>query len=81
MVLICLYYIGNTRILFLRLVNPLAFDNGTLIFQGGATQMRFQPHAGRNLAAAADNFVSILDVETQACMRKLQVSSELPITS
>ncbi|CAL2275080.1 unnamed protein product [Prunus armeniaca] len=51
-----------------------SINNGScaLVFKGGATQMRFQPNAGRNLAAAADNFVSILDVETQACMRKLQ---------
>ncbi|XP_019057600.1 PREDICTED: transcriptional corepressor LEUNIG-like [Tarenaya hassleriana] len=42
------------------------------VFKGGATQMRFQPGAGRILAAAADNYVSILDVETQVCRRKLQ---------
>ncbi|XVE98242.1 hypothetical protein REPUB_Repub03eG0088800 [Reevesia pubescens] len=39
---------------------------------GGATQMRFQPRVGRFLAAAADNSVSILDVEVQACRAKLQ---------
>ncbi|KAH7511868.1 hypothetical protein FEM48_Zijuj12G0028500 [Ziziphus jujuba var. spinosa] len=42
------------------------------VFKGGATQMRFQPCHGRTLAAAADNFVSILDVETQVCRVKLQ---------
>ncbi|KAB2618720.1 transcriptional corepressor LEUNIG-like [Pyrus ussuriensis x Pyrus communis] len=42
------------------------------VFKGGATQVRFQPRFGRNLAAAADNFVSILDVETQVCRLKLQ---------
>ena len=42
-------------------------------FQGGATQMRFQPRAGRLLAVAAENLVSILDVETQVCRLKLQV--------
>ncbi|ONI34246.1 hypothetical protein PRUPE_1G470800 [Prunus persica] len=35
-------------------------------------KMRFQPHHGRFLAAAADNAVSILDVETQACRHSLQ---------
>ena len=35
--------------------------------------MRFQPHHGRYLAAAAENVVSILDVETQACRHPLQV--------
>ncbi|XP_010541889.1 PREDICTED: transcriptional corepressor LEUNIG-like isoform X2 [Tarenaya hassleriana] len=42
------------------------------VFKGGATQMRFQPGAGRMLAAAADNYASILDVETQVCRCKLQ---------
>lgn len=36
--------------------------------------MRFQPHHGRYLAAAAENVVSILDVETQVCHLSLQVS-------
>lgn len=36
--------------------------------------MRFQPRLGRILAAASENFVSLLDVETQVCRRKLQVS-------
>jgi hypothetical protein len=36
--------------------------------------MRFQPRVGRYLAAAAENVVSILDVETQACRHSLQVS-------
>lgn len=35
--------------------------------------MRFQPRHGRLLAAAAENVVSILDVETQACRHSLQV--------
>lgn len=38
--------------------------------------MRFQPHLGRILAAAAENFISILDVETQVCRFKLQVGCE-----
>ena len=37
--------------------------------------MRFQPRLGRYLAAAADNVVSILDVETQACRHSLQVGN------
>ncbi|KAJ4708365.1 Transcriptional corepressor LEUNIG [Melia azedarach] len=45
---------------------------GVFKCQGGATQMRFQPHLGRILAAAAENFISILDVETQVCRFKLQ---------
>lgn len=35
--------------------------------------MRFQPRLGRYLAAAAENIVSILDVETQACRYPLKV--------
>ena len=38
--------------------------------------MRFQPRLGRFLAAAADNIVSILDVETQACRNSLQVGPD-----
>lgn len=37
--------------------------------------MRFQPRLGRFLAAAAENVVSILDVETQACRYSLKVGS------
>lgn len=36
--------------------------------------MRFQPRLGRYLAAAAENIVSILDVETQICIHSLQVN-------
>lgn len=42
------------------------------VFKGGTAQMRFQPRHGRYLAAAAENVVSILDVETQACRHSLQ---------
>lgn len=35
--------------------------------------MRFQPRLGRYLAAAAENVVSILDVETQVCRYSLKV--------
>ncbi|TXG61336.1 hypothetical protein EZV62_012699 [Acer yangbiense] len=51
-----------------------SINNGSCagVFKGGATQLRFQPRLGRILAAAADNFVSILDVETQVCRHKLQ---------
>lgn len=48
-----------------------------IFYQGGVTQMRFQPGLGRLLAAAADNLISILDVETLGCILKLQVSCEL----
>ncbi|GJT55005.1 transcriptional corepressor LEUNIG-like protein isoform X3 [Tanacetum coccineum] len=40
--------------------------------QGGTAQVRFQPRHGRYLAAAAENIVSILDVETQALRHSLQ---------
>lgn len=43
--------------------------------QGGTNQMRFQPHQGRYLAAAADNSISILDAETLARRQTLEVSS------
>ncbi|KAG2718602.1 hypothetical protein I3760_03G227700 [Carya illinoinensis] len=42
------------------------------VFKGGATQMRFQPRLGRLLAAASGDLVTVLDVETQVCMLKLQ---------
>ncbi|KAJ0031458.1 hypothetical protein Pint_12735 [Pistacia integerrima] len=50
-----------------------SINNGSCarIFKGGTAQMRFQPHLGRYLAAAAENVVSILDVETQACRLSL----------
>ncbi|KAM7275681.1 hypothetical protein ACFE04_017547 [Oxalis oulophora] len=35
------------------------------VTKGGSTQVRFQPRLGRILAAAAENVVSLLDVETQ----------------
>ncbi|KAG6739332.1 hypothetical protein POTOM_056926 [Populus tomentosa] len=46
------------------------------VFKGGMAQMRFQPRAGKYLAAAAENVVSILDVETQACRHSLQGHSK-----
>ncbi|KAG1335520.1 transcriptional corepressor LEUNIG [Cocos nucifera] len=51
-----------------------SINNGSCmrVFKGGTTQMRFQPHLGRYLAAAAENVVSILDVETQACLHSLE---------
>ncbi|XP_070669845.1 transcriptional corepressor LEUNIG-like isoform X2 [Malus domestica] len=42
------------------------------VFKGGMAQIRFQPRLGRFLAAAAENVVSILDVETQTCRHSLQ---------
>ncbi|XP_057505079.1 transcriptional corepressor LEUNIG-like isoform X2 [Actinidia eriantha] len=51
-----------------------SINNGSCarVFKGGTAQVRFQPRLGRFLAAAADNVVSILDVETQACRHSLQ---------
>ncbi|KAF6167949.1 hypothetical protein GIB67_020519 [Kingdonia uniflora] len=40
--------------------------------QGGTSQVRFQPRLGKYLATAAENAISILDVETQACRHSLQ---------
>ncbi|KAG0605882.1 hypothetical protein M758_9G095200 [Ceratodon purpureus] len=45
----------------------------TRVFKGGMTQMRFQPRQGRLLAAAAENVVSIYDVESETCVHTLQV--------
>ncbi|KAB2619223.1 transcriptional corepressor LEUNIG [Pyrus ussuriensis x Pyrus communis] len=42
------------------------------VSKGGTAQMRFQPRLGRFLAAAAENVVSILDVETLTCQHSLQ---------
>ncbi|BFG18787.1 hypothetical protein CerSpe_050610 [Prunus speciosa] len=52
-----------------------SINNGSCssVFKGGTAQMRFQPRHGR-FHAAADNVVSILDVETQACRSSLQIS-------
>ncbi|XP_076916000.1 transcriptional corepressor LEUNIG-like [Bidens hawaiensis] len=49
-------------------------NNGscTRVFKGATSQVRFQPRHGRFLAAAAENIVSILDVETQASRHTLQ---------
>ncbi|RRT47772.1 hypothetical protein B296_00036653 [Ensete ventricosum] len=51
-----------------------SINNGNCarVFQGGTTQMRFQPRHGRYLAAAAENTICILDVETQARRHLLQ---------
>ncbi|KAG8375505.1 hypothetical protein BUALT_Bualt10G0106800 [Buddleja alternifolia] len=51
-----------------------SINNGSCqrVFKGGTAQVRFQPHVGRYLAAAAENVVSILDAETQACWHILQ---------
>lgn len=51
-----------------------SINNGSCarVFKGGTTQMRFQPRLGRYLAAVAENVVSILDTETQACRHSLQ---------
>ncbi|KAG5048448.1 hypothetical protein JHK85_009551 [Glycine max] len=51
-----------------------SINNGSCarVSKGGTTQMRFQPRLGRYLAAAAENIVSIFDVETQACRYSLK---------
>ncbi|XP_020681856.1 transcriptional corepressor LEUNIG-like [Dendrobium catenatum] len=55
-----------------------SINNGSYarVFKGGTAQMRFQPRLGRYLAAAAENIVSILDVETQSCLHSLQGHSK-----
>nr|GMD48972.1 transcriptional corepressor LEUNIG-like isoform X1 [Ipomoea batatas] len=45
----------------------------TSALTGGTTQVRFQPRLGRYLAAAGENDVSIIDVETQTCIQTLKV--------
>ncbi|OMO93050.1 hypothetical protein CCACVL1_06656 [Corchorus capsularis] len=44
----------------------------TRIFKGGSTNVRFQPRIGQLLAAAAENVVSIFDVETDRRTHLLQ---------
>lgn len=44
-----------------------------LICQGGIAQVRFQPRVGQFLAAAAENVVSIFDVESDRKTYSLQV--------
>jgi WD40 repeat protein len=44
----------------------------TRVSKGGMTQIRFQPRQGRLLAAAAENVVSILDVESETCVHSLE---------
>jgi len=46
-----------------------------VVCQGATTQVRFQPSSGRLLAVAADSVVSILDVQSEACLRTLEVSN------
>lgn len=41
-------------------------------FKGGTSQVRFQTRIGKLLAAAAENVVSIFDVETENCLHSLQ---------
>ncbi|CAO2185900.1 unnamed protein product [Urochloa humidicola] len=50
--------------------------NNVRIFKGGSAQVRFQPQYGRYLATASDNMVSVLDVETQACVRRFESHSK-----
>eukprot|EP00250_Pteridium_aquilinum_P020315 c24782_g2_i2 orf=425-1324(-) len=41
-------------------------------FQGGMSQVRFQPRVGRLLAAATENLVAIYDVESETLVHSLQ---------
>ncbi|KAK8967422.1 Auxin response factor 18 [Platanthera guangdongensis] len=54
-----------------------SINNGSCarVFKGGNAQMRFQPRSGRHLAAAAENIVAVLDVETQTRLHSLQDDS------
>lgn len=51
-----------------------SINNGSCprVFKGGTARVRFQPRFGRYLAAAAENVVSLLDAETQACRHSLK---------
>ncbi|CAL9071745.1 unnamed protein product [Musa textilis] len=51
-----------------------SINNGNCarVFTGGTTQMRFQPRHGRYIAAAAENTICVLDVETQVRRHLLQ---------
>ncbi|KAK8936249.1 Transcriptional corepressor LEUNIG [Platanthera zijinensis] len=55
-----------------------SINNGSCarVFKGGNAQMRFQPRSGRHLAAAAENIVAVLDVETQTRLHSLQGHSK-----
>lgn len=49
----------------------------THVFQGGTNQVRFQPRAGRLLAAAADNVVTIFDIQSETRVHTLQRHTKL----
>nr|XP_010925121.1 transcriptional corepressor LEUNIG isoform X2 [Elaeis guineensis] len=51
-----------------------SINNGSCarVFKGGTNQMRFQLRQGRYLAAAADNNISMIDVETRVCRQTLK---------
>ncbi|XP_039020785.1 transcriptional corepressor LEUNIG_HOMOLOG-like isoform X2 [Hibiscus syriacus] len=59
---------GNSEIRFWN-INQ---SSCTRISKGGSTNVRFQPRIGQFLAAAADNVVSIFDVETDRRTQLLQ---------
>ncbi|KAE8726428.1 Transcriptional corepressor LEUNIG [Hibiscus syriacus] len=60
-----------------------SINNGSCarVFKGGTApgtfQLRFQPRLGKYLALAAENVVSILDAETQACRHSLHGHTKL----
>ncbi|XP_017620909.1 transcriptional corepressor LEUNIG_HOMOLOG-like isoform X2 [Gossypium arboreum] len=59
---------GNSEIRFWN-INQYSC---TRISKGGSTNVRFQPRTGQFLAAAADNVVSIFDIETDRRTQLLQ---------
>ncbi|CAI8610227.1 unnamed protein product [Vicia faba] len=57
-----------------REIRYWSIENGSCVgvFEGGATQVRFQPGLGKLLAAAVNNLILILDAETLSCRIKLE---------
>ncbi|CAK8563345.1 unnamed protein product [Lathyrus sativus] len=57
-----------------REIRYWSIENGCCVgvFEGGATQVRFQPGLGKLLAAAVNNLILILDVKNPSCRIKLQ---------
>nr|DAD37015.1 TPA_asm: hypothetical protein HUJ06_007656 [Nelumbo nucifera] len=63
---------GNNEIRFWNISQYLC----TRVSKGGTAQVRFQPRIGQLLAAAADNIVSIFDVETDRQINAFQGHSK-----
>ncbi|XP_043720042.1 transcriptional corepressor LEUNIG_HOMOLOG-like isoform X2 [Telopea speciosissima] len=64
---------GNGEIRFWNVNNQYSC---TKVFKGGMAQVRFQPRIGQLLAAAAENVVSIFDVESDRQTQSLQGHSK-----